>query len=299
MREYGKLYSGFWTSQDIQSMSDDAKVLAAYLLTCDHSTLIGCFRLPDGYVTDDLNWGCERVSKGFDELSVKGFATRDNGSKWVVIHKYIKWNQPENPNQMKAAVKAFNQVPVECGVKQALARSLKEYCDGFDIAILEPFINPCGTVTKPVAVTVEVSVTEAVAGTLPAGEPASPESDETALQAACRKTWNAYDAAYAQRYGVKPVRNAKVSSQLKQFVKRIGFEESPQVAAFFVSHANSFYIRKSHDVGSLLADAEKLRMEWATGRMVTVSSAQQVDKTQSNFNAANEAIRMLEAEGVQ
>ena len=122
---------------------------------------------------------------------------------------------------------------------------------------------------------------------------------ETELQASCRETWHAYDAAYALRYGVKPVRNAKVSSQLKQFVKRIGFAESPQVAAFFVGHANAFYIRKSHDVGSLLADAEKLRMEWATGRMVTASGAQQVDRTQSNFNAANEAIRMLEAEGVR
>ena len=158
MRDYGKLYSGFWTSRDVQSMSDDGKILAAYLLTCDHSTIIGCYRLPDGYVSDDLNWSVERVSKGFDELFEKGFATRNLSSKWVVIHKYIKWNQPENPNQVKAAIKAFNQVPDECGVKPALARSLKEFCTTFNAEILEPFLNPSETVAKPVVVTVTETV---------------------------------------------------------------------------------------------------------------------------------------------
>ena len=129
------------------------------------------------------------------------------------------------------------------------------------------------------------------------GEPVA--SQKTPLQIACSETWEAYSLAYANRYGPAPVRNLKVSSQVKQFVQRIGFEESPLVAAFYVGHANAFYVRKSHDFGSLLADAEKLRMEWATGRMVTASGAQQVDRTQSNFNAANEAIRMLEAEGMQ
>lgn len=157
MRDYGKLYSGFWTSADMQSMSDDGKMLAAYLLTCHHSTIIGCFRLPDGYVADDLGWCAERVAKGFVELLSKGFATRNEQSKWVVIHKYIKWNQPENPNQVKAAVKAFNQVPDECGVKAVLARSLSDFCVGFNAEILEPFLNPSETLSKPVTVTVTVT----------------------------------------------------------------------------------------------------------------------------------------------
>lgn len=129
------------------------------------------------------------------------------------------------------------------------------------------------------------------------GEPPVPET--TPLQVACRETWDAYSVAYAKRYGPSPVRNAKVSSQVKQFVKRLGFDESPKVAAFFVGHSNAFYVRKSHDFGSLLADAEKLRMEWATGRMVTSTSAQQEDRTQSNASAAREAIEMLALEGVR
>lgn len=136
-------------------------------------------------------------------------------------------------------------------------------------------------------------------GVLPAGKPSSPKipsdpENESALQAACRETWAAYSTAYANRYGPDPVRNAKVNALVKQVVQRLGAEEAPHVAAFFVGHANAFYVRKSHDLGTLVADAEKLRMEWASGRMVTATSAQQEDRTQSNFNAANEAIRILE-----
>lgn len=154
MRDYGKLFSGFWTSPDIQSMTDDGKILAAYVLTCHHANIIGCFRLPDGYVADDLGWCFERVSKGFDELFAKGFATRDNQSKWVVVHKYLKWNQPENPNQVKAAIKAFDTIPESSGVKPLLARSIAEFCDEFNYEILKPFLNPSETVAKPVTVTV-------------------------------------------------------------------------------------------------------------------------------------------------
>jgi phage replication O-like protein O len=82
------------------------------------------------------------------------------------------------------------------------------------------------------------------------------------LQEACRETWNAYKTAYEKRYGIGPIRNVKVSSQI---------EESPQVAAFFVSHNDQFYIRKVHSVGVMLADAEKLRTEWATGKQFTQS----------------------------
>jgi len=97
------------------------------------------------------------------------------------------------------------------------------------------------------------------------------------------ETWKAYSNAYQDRYQVTPVRNATVNGQLSSFVKRIGAEESPHVAAFFVTHNNQFYVTKMHTVGLLLADAEKLRTEWATNKTVTHSQARQVDKTQKNY----------------
>lgn len=299
MRDYGKLYSEFWTSSDIQSMSDTGKILAAYLLTCHHSNIIGCFRLPDGYVADDLNWSSERVSEGFDELFEKGFSTRDKQSKWVVIHNYIKWNRPENPNQVKASEKAFDTVPSNCVVKPILARCLYNFCIGFNVDKLKPFLNPLETVAEPVTVTVAVTVTEAVPVTgaviIAADKSAAVKKanePETELQKACKETWRRYSHAYFNRYGVEPTRNQKVSSLIKSFVQRIGYTESPCVAEFYIGHNERFYVQKLHPVEMLLKDAEGLRTQWATGRKMTQATAQQVDSTQTNLNAIDQALSM-------
>lgn len=151
MREYGKIHSSFWTSNDIRSMTEDGRTLAAYLLTSPHSNMLGCFRIPLAYVSDDLKWTLERVSEGFAELFAKGFATLNEGSNWVVIHKFLKWNQPENPNVVKAAEKLFAQIPSNSGVKSILAWSIAEFESRFSVdklAECKPFINPFDTLRK-------------------------------------------------------------------------------------------------------------------------------------------------------
>lgn len=83
MRDYGKVYSTFWSSPTTAPLSDDGKILALYLLTCAHSTIAGIFRLPDGYVSEDLGWPVERVQKGLAELLSNGFANRCDSTKWL------------------------------------------------------------------------------------------------------------------------------------------------------------------------------------------------------------------------
>lgn len=152
MRDYGKIFSTFWTSDSTRTLSDNGKVLALYLLTGPHSNIIGCFRLPDGYVAEDLGWNPQTVSEGFTELFRKGFATRDSGSKWVIINNYLKWNPLENPNQTKSALRAFEQVPDSCAVKPLLARSIHDHANRFLNgleSILAPFLNGSETLSEP------------------------------------------------------------------------------------------------------------------------------------------------------
>lgn len=113
--------------------------------------------------------------------------------------------------------------------------------------------------------------------------------------AASTVVWNAYAEAYGLRYAVDPIRNAKVNGQLAQFIQRVPQEEAPAIAAFFVSHNNSWYIQKGHPIGSLLADAEKLRTEWVNGRQITSAKARQDDSAQSNVDAVHGAIAKLRA----
>lgn len=92
-------------------------------------------------------------------------------------------------------------------------------------------------------------------------------------------TWQAYAAAYRTRYGVEPVRNQTVNSLLCRLVAKLGQDEAPKVAAFYLTHSGQWYVSKMHPVNLLVADAEKLRTEWATGQPMTQAKAAQADQT--------------------
>lgn len=145
MRDYGKVYSTFWSSSTTSTLSDDGKLLALYLMTCSHATIAGVFRLPDGYVAEDLSWDTNRVAQGFAELFAKGFANRCATTKWVWVCKHLEWNKPENPNQRKSAAKIALSVPDECAWKQVFLRDSAEV-----LAIELPGqSNPSATLPKP------------------------------------------------------------------------------------------------------------------------------------------------------
>jgi hypothetical protein len=273
-------------------MTEDARALAMYLLTCPHGTISGAFRLPDGYVCDDLQWSSERVNATLIELFNKGFANRCETTKWVWIIKHFEWNKPENPNQLKSAKKIAESIPDECGWKQAYMR-----INAFFLGIeYQPFINPSETLSQPVTVT--EAVTEAV--TVPVvvcAEKSAPTENklETEFQSACRQTWKSYSTAYFNRYGTEPVRNAKVNTLVKNAVQRLGLSETPDVVAYYVQSNNSYYVSRGHVLDSLLADCEKLRTEWATGNQMTSTRATQIDKSQANKSAVGEAMKLLGA----
>lgn len=117
MRDYGRVHSAIWSSPDFLQVSDDAKLLALYLLTSHHATFLGAFRLPNGYVCADLGWPEERVSKGLGELFRNGFCNRCETTNWLWIRRFLKWNPPENPNQWTFTVKQVEQIPGGCSWK--------------------------------------------------------------------------------------------------------------------------------------------------------------------------------------
>jgi hypothetical protein len=110
-----------------------------------------------------------------------------------------------------------------------------------------------------------------------------------------REAWTAYSTAYQARYGVEPVRNAKVSGQFANLLKRLGSGEAPSVAAFYVSHNSAIYVRSKHAVDLLLRDCEGIRTEWASGRMVTDTRARQLDRKQNNLGVAEQLIAEIRA----
>lgn len=148
MRDFAKVGTGFWTSTAMQQLSDDGKLLALYLITCPHSNSAGTYRLPDGYVLADLGWTTQRIAKGFDELSQKGFASRCGTTFWVVIHKHFQHNQIENPNQAKHVLKLLEQVPLSCTLIDLIRNGIEENEEAFPEGWAERFLNGLERVTE-------------------------------------------------------------------------------------------------------------------------------------------------------
>lgn len=125
MREYGQIQSAFWQSGDAESMSDRGKLLACYLLTGPYSNGLGCFRLTDGNIMDDLGWSSETVSETVSELSRIGFAYRIG--KVVFLPKFLSWNRIANPKVAIARLKELETLPTK-EAKGLAARALLSFC---------------------------------------------------------------------------------------------------------------------------------------------------------------------------
>ena len=107
-------------------------------------------------------------------------------------------------------------------------------------------------------------------------------------------SWNAYASAYKDRYGVEPVRNGKVNSQLAKLVDQLGSEDAPKVAAFYLSHNGGLYVSSGHCVDLLLRDCTKLRTEMITGRRITRLEVKNAEHHDALREQADRVGRILE-----
>jgi hypothetical protein len=154
--------------------------------------------------------------------------------------------------------------PVETGDKPSMGGVTNPVETG-DTLVTLPTIDP------PVEPPVEPLPLAAPPAPPPPPKPVDPV--DTELQSACRATWKAYADAYTVRYSIGPVRNTQVNAKVKQFVQRVGHNEAPSIAAFFVdSIEDALVLRQCHAVGLLLQGAEAYRMKWATGRKGTAAA---------------------------
>lgn len=103
-----------------------------------------------------------------------------------------------------------------------------------------------------------------------------------------REIWDSYSNSYTERYGVAPLRNAKVNSLLKRYRVLVPKAEAAEIAAFYVRHNSSWYCQRMHPLEMLLNDATKLRTEWLTGARMTATRALQIDRTQSMLDVVAE-----------
>lgn len=88
--------------------------------------------------------------------------------------------------------------------------------------------------------------------------PAAPKKKAATKEPApTTASWDAYKAAYLNRYGVEPLRSAKVNAALSTIVKTVGAEKAPLLVTHYVKLAG-FYAECQHDIGILVRDIQKV-----------------------------------------
>ena len=112
---------------------------------------------------------------------------------------------------------------------------------------------------------------------------------------ACKtfKVWANYAMAYRKRYSAWPVWNAKVGGQLGQLVDRLGADVAHHVAAHFLKTSDAAVLRKCHSLNELLANAESYHTQWVTGQRINGTTARQMERTEANHSAAEQAAQMV------
>jgi hypothetical protein len=97
---------------------------------------------------------------------------------------------------------------------------------------------------------------------------------------------------------VEPVRNSKTNAHLCQLVDRLGAEEAPQVAAFFLTHNKPLYVAARHPTNLLVQDAEGLRTQWATGVKATTTEAKNLELRDNVVGQYERVMASLERKGM-
>ena len=111
MRRYGKVSTALFTDPKSAAWDDETFRVAVYLLAGPHTTLTGCFRLPLGYLSDDLAKPTAKLKLAIAKLELDDWLCYDAASKWVWIKKFIIHNPFESLNVAKAALRVIGEVP--------------------------------------------------------------------------------------------------------------------------------------------------------------------------------------------
>jgi DNA-binding transcriptional ArsR family regulator len=107
------------------------------------------------------------------------------------------------------------------------------------------------------------------------------------------KVWANYAMAYRKRYHAWPVWNAKTGKQMALLVDRLGADVAHHVAAHFLKTSDAAVLRKCHSLNELLANAESYHTQWVTGQRINGTTARQMERTEANHSAAEQAAQMV------
>lgn len=137
MARYYPISPLFWSDSKVRAWGPEEKMLALYLLTCEHRNLEGLYRLPVPYIEADLAWDRVYLTDAMDRLETDGFLAYDEESQVILIRKALKYHQPQSEKQIQGAVNALQQVP-DTHLWSEFVKAAEQYAPALHNAIRNP-----------------------------------------------------------------------------------------------------------------------------------------------------------------
>jgi hypothetical protein len=133
MRDFGLIPTCFWKDERIQNLKVPTRLVGIYLYAGPHTNVIGCFRLPLSYISEDLRIPKRILTKAIEDLTAISFLRFDEASKYFAITNFLSTRAKRwlsNQNNFIAATRELDQIPESVPFKEEIRLQLIEIKGG-------------------------------------------------------------------------------------------------------------------------------------------------------------------------
>ena len=125
MRAYGQIRGSFWSRESTKVLSTQARLLLVYLYCSSHTTALGAFYAPLGYIRTDLEWDDPYLKSAVSELEdAQLVAWSDTG--WVCIPRFLEDDVPQNDSVWKHVRKLAANLPGDLPFRKEVLAAMEE-----------------------------------------------------------------------------------------------------------------------------------------------------------------------------
>jgi uncharacterized phage protein (TIGR02220 family) len=126
---YRRVDPRFWNDAKVRRLTDDGRYAFLFLLTHPNMTALGAMRATSAGLAAELGWPARRFAAALTESVRQGMVTVNEAAAFVALPNFLRYNEPNGPNAVKAWRRALELIP-ECPERQTLLASCQAYLDG-------------------------------------------------------------------------------------------------------------------------------------------------------------------------
>lgn len=136
-------------------------------MTTPFSSPLGLYKATPEMLAAEKRWPLKRYLKAFREGLGESFFEYDERHQLIFIPKFLKYNQPQNPNVLKSWGRAYRELP-DSKLKHKFYQTLKVFLESYGEGFMEAFSEsfPKGLPNDPVPVPVNDTVLDTVLDTV-------------------------------------------------------------------------------------------------------------------------------------